>query len=876
MKRLSKILGLCFALILSISLVHAIEPSQQFNKILLNPFYRQSMDAQAYDYNITIDPPDGFEEVVSAIITYQMWLNPTVEFFLSVNGQTCNTPSYEVHTSYAGAGEGTIFFDCTNIINHAGQYNITLTPDDDTGAVTGWLDITYQNNQSDYIETVGNVDTVGNVAEVGKLTEPEMDIHGTEYTSGQNAKVFLQLLDGDNQPIENSSCYTSIYYPTNQVWKYQQLMTYVNEGIFAYDFTTPQVQGVYPVSAFCTLPTYEQNSTEVYDTFEGDDGWAGAWDYDGCSVQSTYSYSSPSALECINDKFPERDITSSDAYARVDYSFWYRATGFSSSAYIFYQLIDASGTVYYLEVVTDGQDDGTWRRVTGSLSSDTDGFDFDGTITFKIDTNNDLDGNDYYYLDSLELSFAEEIAVNGTEYQIVRGSSEVHVTSDVEYEPVISYGTLTNETFDGYFYLYYDVYSGTNQNKTGQKVQLPIFNAFPCEEVQDVFLKNESGEWENISYSKRLLGNRNDRCSVNVEMDLAVAESYEIMIKLTNFWRLELLGRFDEATINKNIINDGCVYYQMANGLDNFTVPLMSAPSETDDFWLSCQYYFQTYYDLNKTIVEKFVLQVGEANYTEEQMGELEGIYLNLLQQADLLNDLMKGILNNWQQGNDYSQTIIGGGSDIEYLTFFANISGNQMNYNAMQNLPAIVVGDMWEAENRTLTASRSLWVGGTEYSPDEEVGKVVVRLVDGTDSPVDDANCTIRIFYPDNTPYIYDAQMTNYVPPGNETGAGGIYLFDFNLSSIPGVYPYGIDCHITSGPSPKHYYILDTFHVFGSNRTKTAEAVWEYGTRTLTNATNIAPDIWGGNYTVSPSILGQLAASTWDYVARYVHGEII
>ena len=175
---MKKLLIPIIILLAIVSMVAATEPTQQFNKIFLDPFYRISMDPNIpYDYNITIEPPDGFGQVVSAIVTFQMWLNPTVEFFVEVNGQQCNTASYEVHTTYAGAGEGTIFFDCSNIINSSGNYTITLTPDDGTGAVTGWLDLTYMNDPNINVFSVG----------------------GTEYSAEETSRTVLHILDNQQK-----------------------------------------------------------------------------------------------------------------------------------------------------------------------------------------------------------------------------------------------------------------------------------------------------------------------------------------------------------------------------------------------------------------------------------------------------------------------------------------------------------------------------------------------------------------------------------------------------------------------------------------------------------------------------------------------------
>lgn len=798
-----------------------------------------------YTYDININPPAGITSVESAIVTFQMWLNPTIEFFLTVNDQTCNTESYEVHTTYAGAGEGTIFFDCSNIITGKGTYQVILTPDDDTGAVTGWIDITYSDNQTDYIGTVGVVDTVSkvdSVSSVDKINVPKMDVHGTEYIPDQDGKVFIQLLDDDYQPISDSSCFTSIYYPDGNIFKYQQAMSYLGEGIYDYDFITPFQAGVYPVSAFCTIP--EINFTvegDVNDDFESDDetggsGWDNNWDFDtNCDTQSTYVYEGTYALECRDDEDPWRRITGDSGYARVDYSFWVRSTSFESGEYGYIIIEDASNVPHIIYTYTDSNDDGIWREITGSLTYEANSFDFDGDILFRLDTSGNIDGSDYYFLDYINLEFRSAVSANASEYQILRGSGEVHVTNENEggasgeYISLIDYGTLTNETFDGYFYLHYDIISLVSQNKTDQRVQLPIFNAFPCEEVVDVYLMNESGDYNPIPFSKQLLGNRNDRCAVNLEMDLNIGETYDVYIELTNFWRLELLGKHKKATINRNILYDGCFYYQQSEGLSNFTIPLLTRPAETDEFWLSCQYYLQGYYDFNKTIIENFVLDIqGEVNFTEEQMGELEGIYINLLQESNLLWDLSQGILNVWQQGNDYSHTILGGGSQVNYLELFATVSGNQMNYNGINNVPY----NVWNYTNRTLTSQRNLWIGGTEYSPDETNGKVVTRLVDNTDTPVDDANCTFSAYHPNNTIYLDSIQMVHV---NNTEGLGGVYYIDFNLSGNTGVHPYGIDCEVTGGASPKHYYLLDTYHVFGANRTIQAEENWNYFNRTLT-----------------------------------------
>lgn len=711
-----KILILVFLLLsITIVTVSAEQATQNYAKIYLDPLYRQEMENDIwYDYTLNIETPDGISKVTGAMITMQLWLNPTVVFDLEIDDgtgyQTCNNPKYEVHTTFASAGEGTIYFDCSNIIKSEGTYDIRIMPSKDTGASTFWIDLTYFNDPV-----------------------PEIQVHGTEYYPNQDGKTFIQLLDENNLPVADSTCFASIYYPGNTIWRYQQLMSYLDEGLYVFDFITPYQAGVYPVSAFCVLDQLDLKEKTVDDNFDtgtgsGGSGWDGNWVQDGCTIQTGYSQSPLYSLECAGNRVPYRDFESNTSFERLDYSFWYMGRSFESNEYAYVRIYDSDGQEFTVATVSENNADGVWRRVTGSLDIDVDNFNFDGTLSMGMDTSNTLEGNDYFYLDSINLSLSAQLEVNGSEYQIVRGSGEVHVTPEPneygqsnEYIGEIDYGQLTNETFDGYFYLHYDIVSLTKENKTDQKMLLPIWNAFPCESVQGVYLKQPNGEYELLEYSKILLGNRNDRCAVTYEQELAVGAEYEVYINATNYWRLEMLGEYEKAKINQQVIYDGCVYYQTSQGYPAFQIPIVNEITVDDEFYGSCQYYFDVFYNFNETVNTRFILTPqGTTNFTEDEMGEMEGIYLNLLQEAQLLEVLAGGILNTWQQGNDYPQAILGGGSEVEYLTFFANISGGWLSYGELLSVPinvwnytgtlSINILDqisnaIWSTTSRTLTA---------------------------------------------------------------------------------------------------------------------------------------------------------------------------
>jgi len=216
---------------LFVTAVHA-SSTQQYNKIFLTPFYRLSMSNNGnYSYLVNVSPPDNIASVISAIVSFDIYISPSVNFTLNVNGTPCNTPFYYISTTYSGAGQSRIAFDCSNIIKKKGVYNVTLGIKlANTGSSTGWLDLTYMNNP-----------------------KPDLNLFGTEYQIGDSARVWLQLLDNDKQPVNNAICLMNMYHPDTSVWLLNAPMSFLNnsEGIYYYDLIAPDYAGVYMTSVRC-------------------------------------------------------------------------------------------------------------------------------------------------------------------------------------------------------------------------------------------------------------------------------------------------------------------------------------------------------------------------------------------------------------------------------------------------------------------------------------------------------------------------------------------------------------------------------------------------------------------------------------------------
>jgi len=90
--------------------------------------------------------------------------------------------------------------------------------------------------------------------------------------------------------------------------------------------------------------------------------------------------------------------------------------------------------------------------------------------------------------------------------------------------------------------------------------------------------------------------------------------------------------------------------------------------------------------------------------------------------------------------------------------------------------------------------------IRGTEYQSGE-VGTIYAQIRDADGTPINLANCTIRIYYPDRTLWVED--KLNYL-----YGSLGLYYYTFIVPSIEGVYSISVNC------SNPEVYGFSTFHV--------------------------------------------------------------
>jgi len=634
-----------------------------------------------YDYILTVETPDGISNVVNAMIAMQLWLSPTVVFDLTVNGKQCNTPQYEVHTTFAGAGEGTIYFDCSNIITKEGDYNVRIMPSKDTGASTFWVDLTYFNNPKATVE-----------------------VHGTEYSPGDRGKVWLQLLNSTGEYITEGACYIDIYDPNNIEYLENAAMTNAqHDGLYFYDLIIPQQQGVYPAIGKCYYNTNQTN--EHVDGFTLVDGiveagtYVDTWFLDGeehkikqllGSIEFEYNVDDMCGVDTpeglltgltltVNAKW--KDTVTNDNIVLSIYNY-------TSSSWIELpnQIIRPNDRV----TVTNFISSNNYTRdglVNGA-----------GTLTMLFnDTLKGQGADKKIEVDWVQVSCEQ---LSGLEWQEVKGSSELHVTSDhywVIDESSIT-GNVTNETYDGYMYFNFIVSSQTSVNETNQDVHITLPTPFPCHHV-----KNVTQDGVDINWTGHDSGT--EACEVHWLMDLEQFTNYDMVIKTDNWWKVQIYSWKSQLDMVQQYIEPMCNFYQVENGYPPYTIPVTNKVNESfDAFYRTCSSTLDYYYHINQSIYNSYLFPNAILSF--DQMKELDADwrYVSITKNQYLLQ--VNTILGVLGLSDDMAVTAIMSGQAPSFFEFWSNESTGWRNYNELNDITS---GNVSVSVNTT-EISDSVW----------------------------------------------------------------------------------------------------------------------------------------------------------------------
>jgi len=206
----------------------------------------------------------------------------------------------------------------------------------------------------------------------------------------------------------------------------RKILPYIEDGIFDYDFTVPSIKGVYPISAYCTLPSVLNQSS--HDDFAcGGFGcnpseWVADWNTFG-SVD-IIDFESP--RDTYHMRFSSADSTAERTFDNINscdngyLNFYLKGKSFGGSSSCTVQYYDGASYNNILSIV-DGDDDDTYKFYSFEVCNT---YGFTSTSGMKV-THTD---SGKCYIDDIEFSSIADF--NTTEYQFVRGSGEVHVSNN--------------------------------------------------------------------------------------------------------------------------------------------------------------------------------------------------------------------------------------------------------------------------------------------------------------------------------------------------------------------------------------------------------------------------------------------------------------
>ncbi len=705
--------------------------------------------------------------------------------------------------------------------------------------------IYYDKYNNQYYVAPYSVDFVDTVNYVNKVLEAKMEVHGTEYLPGDNAKIWLQLQDEFGQAVNDGVCEVDIYTPGGGYFIEQGSMTNMyHDGIYYYNFVAPLTNGVYPAIARCyfsgtqdfetadnfTLTTGTQTNTyintQVLDLsyHELKEGNAGGQK----RLNVTYTFNNMCGINTSQDLLTGVTFTINaqwDSIINDNIEIYYYNYNTSNWTLLPNKIISPNlGTIVTNTINLNNLT--TYGIVNSSGSSQ----------IRLLDTNIIDSGTSILNVDYLSIGCNR---YTDPQWQEVKGSSEAHISSrelgDLGYyAKIVDYGELRNNTFLDGFDIYYTIGSQTASTQPDVIIHLPLFYPFPATHVTNVQIYNSTSmTWDNISYTSSI--DSTGRDNIIVTIDIQPETNYAFKVVSENYWKQKIFSDADNIKLLNDFIEIACWNYVLGNNLTNYTIPNGDTDHYPDDnFYASCDRFLTSDYKYELEFTEFENLNHFSTNFTLSEMYTLESRYAHVEQAGHEMVSYGQVILDGLSVGADYSLALLSDPFPPDnpyYAKYFANISTGAINYfKNQQNYANLVSGlsnissmlnninysvsitpDLvWNFSNRTLTAQQESWIGGTEYSATETTGKVVVRMSDQTGVPVTGGNCTMTTFF-NGSILINQTPMTEYVGTPE-----GVYYVDFNLTGVGGVYPYTVDC-LKAG---KNYYLLGTYHIFDNTYT--------------------------------------------------------
>jgi hypothetical protein len=569
-------------------------------------------------------------------------------------------------------------------------------------------------------------------------------------------------------------------------------MSFLEDGIYYYNFIAPNVVGIYPTIALCYFTTGAQEET-------ADSG------YINIGTLNSGTYISTQIKDNVYWKIEEFKV---GTVYRLDFGENY--TNITTPTFLTEVDIIWSGKwnggTDYLTIYIYNFTSNSWIALPNTIS-DTGGarMDISNSIATANATISGIRKNSESRLRIVDTTSADGtkskvetdyLAINfvglaSPEYKETKGSSEINVRpstsgskdtrvdtlcGEIEYGEAsqcgdfVNYNEATNYT-EQEILENITVTSLTSLSETETYWEYWSPMTLDCTSIYWIKYWNGTG-WDDVTDQAVMHGHMGDEnCHIRMPITVGVGESYEYTILMDNYIKWELEWTKSVRDIIYQLIYPSCMAYAIQNNY-TYVVPILDGTFvNMTDFELGgCHkflddiYWIDYYYDLSQNVT-------NVAEYTSYFL-ELRWYETALRQHNQLYNSVISG--------------------QIYQNLLASNLSS----------------GSIWNYPNRTVSPNfdGARFVGGTEYSTGE-IGKASVQLLttsSGNPIPVTTANCNISIYYPNDTLFISGA-TANYV-----SGSDGLYSYNFTVPNTYGIYSEQFYCIAGS----KTYYASGSFHV--------------------------------------------------------------
>jgi len=587
---------------------------------------------------------------------------------------------------------------------------------------------------------------------------PSITVHGTEYTIGETGKVWVQVLDANKTAVDNATCLVDIYTPCGSRLVEKEPMSFLEDGVYYYNFIAPSEIGVYPSIVECyyisttAINLASSGVVVTGTTISGDYISTHIFDENYWVVREASLGGKQRIQTLMNFSNVSQPVLQSNLNI-IWTGIWNSAPN-TDSISIYIMNFTSGNWVLLPNAIDDtGGSEMTIANSIATANATSIGLVKNGIVSIMFNDTNGTDSSatlfksDYVHIDV--------VAQFSPQYQQIIGSGEIHVSSplNLPYTKETLCGTVNGEITEGkesscsifthtgeFPYAEGEIEDNITitalETKADQLWSYTTPSSVSCDAIYWLKYYNGTG-WINVDLSgATYFTNSDSSCKISVPIDLVKGQTYSYQIKMDNYIKWEADWLYDQIYNLRVGVEPTCDAYAMA-GNYTYTFPLLNGTVISNDTYLAtCHRLYDDFY------------------------------------------------WSEWYHNNSVQEYMSGFAlSDLYSLRSYAN----SINPRILLLGEGIIVGNILSINTSINISSLSIindgikFIGGTEYSTGES-GLTSVQFLKGG-NPVNTGTCNATIYYPNGTMFINNQAMT-YL-----SGSNGIYSRTFTVPNTIGVY---------------------------------------------------------------------------------------